>query len=115
MTADPRAFPWEAREPDFNAYGFMAVRGTVQIYLGYAVFGNAVLLYCNERIADNQTRQWLRFWTTRESAIEQAEGMCSDVEDYLMSYGHMPARPIEDLDMDDFINHLKARLNDELH
>lgn len=114
MTPD-RSFPWEGQAPDHNAYGFLAVRGTVQMYLGYAVFGSAVLLYVNEQIADTQPRQWIRFWTSRDRALEQAEQLVERVDEYLNRFKPMPLRSYEDLDSDDFLDHLKARLNNELH
>jgi hypothetical protein len=110
----PIAFPWEGKPPLFTAYGFCLCSANLKIYFTYAVYKEGVLLACTERIGDNEPSLWRRHWTSIEAAVEAAEVLVGDAEDYIEMY-RLPVRPYEDLDGDDFIQHLHMRLNNELH
>lgn len=110
-----RPLPWEGREPLYNVRGFTAKATNLHINLGYAVYeGGSVLLYALETIGGGAPTQWRLLWTTKERALDMAESLCADVEEYLDSM-RMPWRPVEDLDMDDYIEHLRTRIAGTFH
>lgn len=112
MTA-AEGFSWETHKPQHDTYGFRCVAGLLEVSAGYADFGGPVLLYVIENISGTK-RVWRRVWTTRGSAAEQAEVLVGDIEDYLGSIAAVQ-RPVEDLDLDDFIQHIFERYNHGLH
>lgn len=106
---------WDHKVPLTNCFGFKASAGNLKILLGYATFdGGQVLLYCYEQIGGQTPQLWRRFWTSKEAAVDAAEDLCADIDDYLDSVCNL-RRPYEDLDMDDFIRHIHTRLNNELN
>jgi hypothetical protein len=107
------AFPWEERSPLFDTSGFRCVTGTLEVSAGYADFGGPVLLYVIEDISGTK-RVWRRVWTTREAAADQAESLVADIEDYIETIPATP-RPVEDLSLDDFIQHITERYTHGLH
>ncbi len=97
-----------------NVRGFRAKASTLELSLGYAIHSNgAIELYVLERIGAMEPTVWRNFLTTREAALDVAEGLCADVEDYLDLVA--PRRPYEDLDMDDYLKHLECALTDNFH
>ena len=113
MTETP-AFPWERVQPKVNSFGFLASAGNIKLSFGYAQFDRGIfLLYVSESIGTQTSRIWRRVWAPAEEALEAAFDLCNDAEIYLESIGHV--RPVEDLGMADFLEHLKLRINNELH
>lgn len=108
-----KSFPWEGSAPLFDCDGFRAVRGLLVLEAGYADFGGPVLLYVIEHIGGSK-RVWRRIWTHREVAAEQAEDLVGDIEEYLETINAVQ-RPVEDLDLDDFIQHITERYQNGLH
>lgn len=107
--------PWEGGEVQTNCWGFTAKASNLLLTLGYATYGNGVvLLYVREQIGPAPPATWRAIWTTRECAVELAEALCSDVEDYLNSL-RMPWRPVEDLEMEDYLEHMTLRLSGQFH
>lgn len=105
--------PWESRKPQHDCGGFKLVAGLLELEAGYADFGGPVLLYIIETI--NGTRRiWRRVWTHRTVAHEEAEGLVGDAEEYVESL-QLIARPVEDLDLDDYIQHITERYQNGLH
>lgn len=111
----PQAFEWETKPPLHSAGGFLMVAGNVWISMGYAVFKEGVLLQSYTRIGDNQPQPWLRHWTSHLAAVEMAELMVCNAEEYLGETLGQAIREVEDLDGDDFIEHLRIRLANEFH
>lgn len=106
-------FPWESKAPIFDCDGFLAAKGLLVIKVGYADFGGPVLLYAIECISDTR-RIWRKRWTHREVAARDAEDLVADIEEYLDQINAVQ-RPSEDLDLDDFIQHITERYNHGLH
>lgn len=106
---------WLKDGPLHEVTGFSAVRGSVQIFLGYTISRSGpVQLHAIEKMGDLAPRIWLNRWTTRESAVRDAEDMVGRVEQYLDQI-NAPSRPEENLGLDDFIEHLSLRLSNGLH
>jgi len=94
-----------------NVYGFRAKAANLELILGYALHRNGLVeLYCSERIGTQSPTVWRNFMTTRTSALDAAECLCADVEEYLDQV-RSPRRPSEDLDLDDFLEHLGLAIN----
>lgn len=102
--------PWEERPPDHACWGFLAAAGNVTVYVGYAVWKEAVLLHASIRIAMGDYQPWRRFWAPHESALEAAENLCGECEDYLCGTLGMTLRDAEDANFDDFLEHLHLRI-----
>lgn len=102
-------------EPTHFAAGFRASAGYLKLNLGYFIYPHGtVLLFVQEQLQTNPPSIWRSFFTTKQSAVKVAEDLCADAQDYIDNVG-VPQRPHEDLDFDDYLEHLKARLNNELH
>ena len=117
MTATPDMagkFPWEGREPTHVASGFKVSGGMLAIHAAYAIYPEAVLLVSYLESPSGKS-PWRRVWAPRGSAVEVAESLAGAAEHYLTADLGLTARPIEDLDLDDFIEHLSLRLNNALH
>lgn len=95
-------------------YGFTVAAGNLVIRLGYKVQNAGVLLFAYTQIGDATPQVWRQFMAPPESAIEAAMALAADAEDYALSTGH-PLRPNEDLDLDDFIEHLSLNVTGEMH
>lgn len=107
-------FPWEGKEPIASAYGFTLAGVLFKLHLGYVLYKEGVLLYCTEKYADNEIQVWRRHWASYEAAVASAENLAGDAEDYFESL-RIIARPDEDLNFDDFLEHLALRLNNGFH
>jgi len=106
---------WLKDGPLHEAGGFSVARGGVQILLGYTISKSGpVQLYAIEKMGDLAPRIWLSRWTTRESAVRDAEDMVCVIEEYLDQI-NAPVRPDENLGLDDFIEHLSLRISNGLH
>lgn len=108
------AFLGEGKEPLYSAYGFTLGGVLFKLYLGYALYEEGVLLYCTEKYSSQQREVWRRHWTSFDAALEAAESLAADAEEYFESLG-IVARPVEDLDFDDFLFHLESRLTNAFH
>lgn len=113
-TLDKGLFPWELKEPLHAAAGFTMSCGNLKLFFAYALYAEGVLLLCYEKIGDAGATPWRRHWTSIEAAVDAAENLVGDAEEYVETLGGH-TRPVEDLDVDDFIQHLHMRLNNELH
>jgi hypothetical protein len=106
---------WLKEAPLHEVSGFSVARGGVQIFLGYTISKSGPVYLCAvEVMGDLAPRTWLSRWTTRESAVRDAEDMVCVVEEYLDQI-NAPVRPDENLGLDDFIEHLSLRLSNGLH
>lgn len=111
----PWAFEWEREPPLHTAAGFLIVGGNVTVNLGYWTYPNAILLLAFTKIGQQEPQLWRRHWTSMEAAVEAAENLAADAEEYITeTLGLMP-RAVEDLDLDDFVQHVHMRINNELH
>lgn len=115
VLAEPVVATWEQQQPTHNCYGFRASGGNLKLSLGYAVYTTGqVLLYCYEKLGPQDPQLWRRFYTSKESAVDAAEELCDDVEEYLDSFCNI-RRPVEDFGLDDFLMHLQTRLKNEFN
>lgn len=96
------------------AYGFTMTAGSLVVRLGHRLQHNGVLLFATTQVGDAAPQMWRNFMVTRESAVEQAIALASDAEDYLLSTGGL-VRPVEDLNFDDFIEHVGLTVNGEMN
>lgn len=106
--------PWESQPPLAAVNGFKAAVGQVVVTLGYAVYPHAILLFAHLTMPAGGTHPWRYHWTSKEAAMEAAEQLAAECDEYLDAF-NAPRRPVEDLDFEDFLEHLHARLNNELH
>ena len=82
---------------------------------GYSVWKQAVFMWSALQIAEQGFRPWRNIWTPHSQAVVCAENLCGEIEDYLCGTLNGRIRDTEDFDLDDFIDHLHARINNELH
>lgn len=109
------AMPWEASPPLSVVTGFKQAVGNIEVTLGYAMYPHAVRLFSLLQMTSQSPPQlWRSHWTSKEAAMDSAMQLAAEGEEYLDSF-KAPRRPAEDLDFDDFFEHLYARLNNELH
>lgn len=111
----PPHFPCEKDPPQHLCQGFTLHGGAVDINLAYAVYPLGVVLIATVKVGDLARTIWRRFWTTRESALEAAESLAGDAEEYMFETLGLAPRPVEDLDLDDFLHHLDMCLNNGFH
>lgn len=107
-------FPWEALPPQSSTLGFKLVAGTLQFELGYQIYPAGVLLLCVEKIGSNEATLWRRHWASKEEAVRSAENLVAETYDYIEMLG-VQERPYEDLNCDDFLEHLRLNLAGLLH
>lgn len=110
----PPVFAWEGQQPLGGTSGFTATAGVFKVTLGYLVYESAVLLFAMDQVADTQSRVWRHVWAPYAEAVNAAEDLCADVEEYLDST-RAPWRPSENFDMDDFLHHLHLRITNGFH
>jgi hypothetical protein len=110
----PNAMPWQDEPPIATVGGFTLASGHIAITLGYALYKEAVLLHSHLHMPNSEPKLWRYHWTSYIEAERMAENLAAESEEYLRKF-QLPIRPNEDLDFDDFIDHLHARLNNELH
>ena len=118
MTATTNAeAPGWPGEPLHQPVMFVQSGGAVDVHLSYLLFQEAVLLSAFVTMPGYPPgRIWRQHWTSYEGSVSAAEDLADDALEYLQdSLGHKNLRPAEDLDYDDFVEHLRARLNKEFH
>ena len=96
------------------SYGFTVAAGSLVVRLGYKMQPSGVLLFAYTQIGDASPQPWRQFLAPPESAVEAAMSLAADAEDYAISTG-CALRPNEDLDLDDFIEHLRLSVAGEMH
>lgn len=88
--------------------------GNIEVDLGYAIYPEAIMLFSLLKMGAPPYQQWRQHWTSYEAALDAAESLAAEAEAYLESF-NAPFRPAEDLDYDDFLEHLSTRINKEFH
>ena len=115
VTEDSKPADFLDAVPDTAVFGFTASTGNLKIYLGYGISAaGGVLLYALEQIGAHPPTLWRRFWASRESAVEAAESLAAEVEEYIDCIGGVQ-RPTENMDLDDFVFHLTSRIKNGFH
>ena len=105
----------DEQEPVNITAGFCQQASLLKITLGYATYKHsAIRLFAMEQIGPHPPQVWRTFWVSRESALDAADGLCADASQYL-DMASPKWRPSEDLDFDDFREHLKAFLENSMH
>lgn len=95
---------------------FKAAAGFLEVHLTYWLHEKGVLFASLIVPPQAPSRVWLRHWSSHIEAVRSAENLCGESVDYLRRMtGGMPLRETEDLDYDDFMNHLATRMNGEFH
>lgn len=106
---------WGVSEPRAVTTGFVQATFGLKVELGYCVFpGEGLKLIALECLGYGPPKLWKSFWVSRESAVLQALGLVADAQQYLDTVS-MKRRPSEDLDYDDFIEHLRLYLVGGMH
>lgn len=109
------AFECERDPPQFACSGFQLSGGNVLVRFGYVIYPMGVVLVATIQIGDGDHKVWRRFWTSRERAVDAAQALVEDSEDYLFGTLNLRPREDEDLDVDAFMHHLDMRLNNGFH
>lgn len=105
----------EADEYVSVATGFCQQAAYLKITLGYAAKSTGpISLFAVEQHGAGPHQPWRKFQVSREAALRAAEELCADAAQYLDMVSHK-WRPSEDLDFDDFQEHLKAYLENSMH
>lgn len=94
---------------------FKAAAGFVEVRVSYWMHERGILLCAVIEPPNAPYRVWRRYWTSYEGALREAESLCGEVCDYLTNLTKTQMREVEDLDLDDFLEHLKTRINNEFH
>jgi hypothetical protein len=111
----PAHFPWELVPPAHYATGFTICGGTLTLTFSYAIYPKAVLLMVASKVGDQATTIWRRIWAPKEEAVESATQLVGDAEEYLIDTLGLMVRPVEDLDLGDYLEHLKLNLANKLN
>lgn len=105
----------EPKEEPVQAYGFTYNVGVgANFRLGYSIRGNEVALSVVQQAGANPAQLWLHFSTPRSQALSQAERMVEEVKRYAAELSPL-VRPTEALSTDDFLEHLRLRLEGRFH
>lgn len=95
---------------------FKGAAGFLEVHVAYFVHEGGVLLTAVIVPPQAPPRQWLRHWSSHIEAARSAENLVAEAEAYLRQMTHgMPMRETEDLDYQDFIDHLRTRMCNEFH
>ena len=95
--------------------GFSQKAFGLQVVLGYMTYGHAgLVLFATERMADKEPTVWRRYWVTEENAVREAQKLARDAATYLDMVSPR-WRPAEDLDFDDFIEHIRLHVEGGMH
>lgn len=96
--------------PETVVSGFTQQALALKIDMGYMTFSwGGLMLFAMEQWADRSPVVWRKLWVTRSSALGQARQLCADASRYLDTVSTR-WRPVEDLDFDDFIEHLRLHI-----
>lgn len=108
MAALSKQPPWADKTPRHVSVGFKAVSGCETFDLGYAVYDRNVLLF-----ATQNNDPWRRYWVDRSEALDAANHLAEEVETHLDLSGG--CQHTHDLSLEDFVEHLGARLDNAMH
>lgn len=108
MVAMSKQPPWADKIPRHVSVGFKAVNGCETFDLGYAVYDRNVLLF-----ATQNNDPWRRYWVDRSEALDAANHLAEEVETHLVLSGG--CQHTHDLSLEDFVEHLGARLGNTMH
>lgn len=95
-------------------HGFTLAAGNLVIRLGYRDNGATVTLFATTQVGASPPQMWRQFEAPKASAVGAAERLVIDATEYAYSSGGL-IRPSEDLDFRDFVEHLSAKIQGELH
>lgn len=98
-----------AQQPEACAGFCLNVSGAHTLYAAYSITGNEVVLAAQHQIAGAPPAIWLLLSTPRSSAVEQARWMVEQMRLFAKRLGG-PVRPVEALSLDDFVEHLRLKL-----
>ena len=108
-------FECESQPPLHYVNGFTLHGGNVDIDHAYAIYPLGVILIVTVKIGDAQRQLWRRVWAPRDTAVDAAEQLCYDSEEYLIDTLGCRPRGVEDTDLNDFVHHLDMRINNGFH
>lgn len=87
----------------------------LKITLGYMTFPHSgLMLLAMEQWVDRPPTIWRKLWVTRSGAVRAAERLRDDATKYL-DMVTTKWRPTEDLNFDDFLEHLRLHVEGGMH
>lgn len=102
--------PWDQQIPVTTCFGFCSKTHNIKLMVGYSIYANGMYrLYAYEQIGGQALQLWRTFLVSPEAAVESAETLCDECEDYLDTFSLM-RRPDEDLNFDDYIQHIELQV-----
>jgi hypothetical protein len=111
----PPFFDCERGPPIHSCSGFCLVGGNVRVGFGYGIYTMGVLLVVTTRIGLADSTVWRRVWAPKDQALDTAETLVGDAEEYLVDTLGCAPRLEEDLGVDDFLHHLDMCLGHGFH
>jgi len=95
--------------------GFCQQAAYLKISLCYGVMpDSSIVLFAMEQLGTGPPQPWRKFLVPRHAAVSAARALCSDAAQYLDMVSDR-WRPSEDLDFDDFIEHLRLQVEGGMH
>lgn len=83
--------------------------------VGYLIKGEQVEMFATLVPGVGSPVAWRHFFTPKSSALDEAAQLCADVEEYVIGELGIKVRDVEDLDFDDFLEHLELNINHAFH
>jgi hypothetical protein len=95
--------------------GFCQQAAYLKISLYYGVMpDSSIALFAMEQMGTGPPQLWRKFLAPRHAAVRAAQGLCADAALYLDGVSSA-WRPSEDLDFDDFIEHIRLHVEGGMH
>ena len=110
----PEGFPWELTKPLHQAHGFRLSGVGLAISLSYLDYGHSYMLVAFIEVAGQPLNLWRKVTSPKASAVEAAEDLAAAAEEYIRDL-RLVVRPVEDLDYDDFLEHIRLRVEGMFH
>jgi hypothetical protein len=104
-----------AAEPLSIVMDFKHQAYALRITLGYMTFPHSgLMLFAMEQWGDRPPVLWRKFWVTNKGAVRAANRLAIDACEYLNTVSKN-WRPAEDLNFDDFIEHIRLHVEGGMH
>ncbi len=101
--------------PTSMVTGFTQQAFALKIVLGYMTLPDeSLMLFAYEQWTGKEPVMWRKFLVPQHSALKSAESLCDDASRYLDMVS-TKWRPSEDLDFDDFMEHLRLHVEGGMH
>lgn len=81
----------------------------MEINLGYLDYGPQVCLVALIKVIGQPNVIWRSHWVPGDSAVEAARNLAADARGYIREL-KLIVRPVEDLDYNDYVEHIRCRV-----